>query len=67
MCAVTIETFTLTSLLRDPLIQMVMQSDGVLEKDLAALMFRMKAALSGFDAMEPEPVLAGLTEAVSTR
>jgi hypothetical protein len=63
MCEVTIETFTLTSLLRDPLIQMVMRSDGVLEKDLAELMFRMKAALSGFDAMEPLPATAGLSEA----
>jgi hypothetical protein len=29
MCGVTIETFTLTELFRDPLIQLVMKSDGV--------------------------------------
>ena len=45
MCNVTIKTFTVKELLRDPLIQMVMRSDGVSEEDLSRLLCRVQEAI----------------------
>ncbi len=45
MCTTTISTLTLTALLRDPLIQLVMRSDNVSETDHSALMHRVKQTL----------------------
>lgn len=41
MCKVTVETLTLLELVRDPLIQMVMRSDGVSEEAYSALLYRI--------------------------
>jgi hypothetical protein len=46
MCTTTIGTLTLASMLTDPLIQAMRHSDGVSESDYAALLFRVKDALS---------------------
>jgi hypothetical protein len=45
MCTTTISTLTLAALLRDPLIQLVMQSDKVSESDHSALLHRVKDSL----------------------
>lgn len=45
MCTTTISTLTLASLLRDPLIQMVMRSDNVSEEDHSELLYRVKDTL----------------------
>jgi hypothetical protein len=45
MCTTTISTLTLTSLLQDPLIQMVMRSDNVSQKDHSELLHRVKDSL----------------------
>jgi hypothetical protein len=45
MCTTTISTLTLASLLRDPLIQMVMRSDNVSEQDHSALLYRVQDSL----------------------
>jgi hypothetical protein len=45
MCTVTISTLTLSTLLRDPLVQMVMRSDNVSEKDHSDLLYRVRQSL----------------------
>jgi hypothetical protein len=45
MCTTTISTLTLTSMLQDPLIQMVMRSDNVSEQDHSALLHRVQRSL----------------------
>jgi hypothetical protein len=45
MCTTTISTLTLTGLLQDPLIQMVMRSDKVSEQDHSELLHRVKLSL----------------------
>jgi len=45
MCTTTISTLTLATLLRDPLIQLVMQSDNVSQSDHSALLYRVKDSL----------------------
>ena len=45
MCATTHGTLTLASLLTDDLIQAVMRSDNVSQRDHAALMFLVKDTL----------------------
>ena len=46
MCTTTIRTLTLTAMLQDPLIKMVMRSDNVSEKDYSELLFRVKDKLA---------------------
>ena len=45
MCASTAEPLTLAAMLTDPMIQAMMRSDRVLERDYAALLARVKASL----------------------
>jgi hypothetical protein len=45
MCMTTTGTLTMSALLTDPLIRMVMRSDGVSEDDFTALLFRVKDTL----------------------
>jgi len=45
MCTTTISTLTLTTMLHDPLIQLVMRSDNVSEQDHAALLHRVQKSL----------------------
>ena len=45
MCTTTFSTLTLASLLRDPLIQLVMRSDTVSEQDHSELLHRVQSAL----------------------
>jgi hypothetical protein len=58
MCTTTSGTLTLAALLSDPLTRAMMRSDGVSERDFAALLFRVKDSLadreSGVEAM-PNP------------
>ena len=54
MCTTTISTLTLTALLRDPLIQMVMRSDNVSEQDHFELLQRVQNSLIT-RASIPEP------------
>jgi hypothetical protein len=54
MCTTTISTLTLTALLRDPLIQMVMRSDNVSYDDHSELLYRVKDSLVA-RAAAPEP------------
>lgn len=53
MCTTTISTLTLASLLRDPLIQLVMRSDNVSEADHSELLHRVQSTLFARDAMPP--------------
>ena len=46
MCTTTFGTLTLAAMLTDPLIQAVMRSDHVSERDYAALLFRVKDTLT---------------------
>ncbi len=46
MCTTTISTLTLTAMLQDPLIKMVMRSDNVSEEDHSELLFRVKDTLA---------------------
>jgi hypothetical protein len=57
MCTTTISTLTLASLLRDPLIQLVMRSDNVSEKDHSDLLHRVQSALIAREAMTPRPTV----------
>ena len=54
MCTTTISTLTLAALLQDPLIQLVMRSDNVSDKDHSELLFRVKDTLVS-RAMMAEP------------
>ena len=53
MCMTSTGTLTLSAMLTDPLIRMVMRSDGVSEEDFSALLFRVKDALEQRHASEP--------------
>ncbi len=53
MCMTTIATLNLASMLKDPLIQAVMRSDGVSQDDFAALMFRVKDQLTDRARLAP--------------
>jgi hypothetical protein len=56
MCTTTFGTLTLAAMLEDPLIQAVMRSDGVSERDHRALLYRVKDKLTErFGLFEPEP------------
>ena len=46
MCTTTLGTLTMATMLTDPLIQAVMRSDRVSERDYAALLFRVKDSLA---------------------
>lgn len=46
MCTTTFGTLTLAAMLTDPLIQAVMRSDRVSERDYEALLFRVKDRLA---------------------
>lgn len=52
MCMTTIRTLTLSSLLHDPLVQLVMRSDNVSEEDHSELLHRVQTALM---ARQPQP------------
>ena len=54
MCTTTISTLTLTSLLHDPLVQMVMRSDNVSEQAHSDLLYRVQHTLA-LRASTPEP------------
>jgi hypothetical protein len=45
MCMTTMNTLTLAGMLHDPLIKLVMLSDGVSEQDYSELLFRVKDTL----------------------
>ena len=45
MCTTTISTLTMACMLRDPLIRMVMHSDGVSDDDMSELLSRVKDTL----------------------
>jgi hypothetical protein len=45
MCTATISTLTLTTMLQDPLIELVMRSDNVSEQDHSDLLYRVKELL----------------------
>jgi hypothetical protein len=45
MCAMAEGSLTLATLLHDPLVQLVMRSDNVSEKDHMELLFRVKGTL----------------------
>jgi hypothetical protein len=47
MCTTTFGTLTLAAMLSDPLIQAMMRSDGVSERDHETLLFRVKDVLAG--------------------
>ena len=49
--------------LRDPLIRLVMESDGVTEKDLIALVRRVSIAKASHDETMPPPASWQLAEA----
>lgn len=51
MCMTTISTLTLTGMLQDPLIRLVMHSDGVSEQDFSELLFRTKQTLLARDTV----------------
>ena len=46
MCTTTFGTLTLAAMLGDPLIQAMMRSDGVSDREHAALLFRVKDSLA---------------------
>ena len=46
MCAMSDSTLTLTTLLQDPLVRLVMRSDNVSEKDHSDLLFRVRDTLA---------------------
>ena len=50
MCLQTVETLTLTGLLADPLIRMVMDSDGVSEEEMRTLMQHMRDVIAARSA-----------------
>lgn len=61
MCTTTWGTLTLATMLSDPLIQAVMRSDGVSERDYAALLFRVKDRLH--ERQWPSPPAREMAEA----
>jgi hypothetical protein len=61
MCTMTISMLTIAGMLQDPLIRLVMRSDGVSEQDLSDLLSRVKNSLEAREAPValPLPVQAG--------
>jgi hypothetical protein len=59
MCTTTAGTLTLAGMLHDPLIRLVMHSDGVSEQDHSDLLFRVKDTL-----VEREAVASAIPTAV---
>jgi hypothetical protein len=59
MCTTTISTLTLTALLQDPLIQMMMRSDNVSDDDHSALLHRVKDRLMARAAVTEPAMRAG--------
>ena len=55
MCTTTISTLTLATMLRDPLIQMVMRSDNVSQEDHSELLYRVQDSLIARASL-PQPV-----------
>lgn len=47
MCTTTFGTLTLAAMLDDPLIQAMMHSDGVSQREHTALLFRVRDTLEG--------------------
>lgn len=47
MCTTTFGTLTLAAMLDDPLIQAMMRSDGVSQREHTALLFRVRDTLEG--------------------
>jgi hypothetical protein len=45
MCVMSDSTLTLATLLQDPLVQLMMRSDNVSEKDHSELLFRVRDTL----------------------
>ncbi len=56
MCTATISTLTLTALLRDPLIQLMMRSDNVSEFDHSELLFKVQRTLLERQAVDARQV-----------
>jgi hypothetical protein len=59
MCTTTIRTLTLTALLQDPLVQMMMRSDNVSNDDHSELLYRVKDSLMARAAAAQPAVRAG--------
>jgi hypothetical protein len=61
MCTMTISMLTMAGMLQDPLIRLVMHSDGVSEQDMSNLLNRVKDSLEAREAPValPLPVQAG--------
>ena len=57
MCTTTISTLTMACMLRDPLIRMVMHSDGVSDDDMSELLSRVKDTLVARGSAEPQPAM----------
>jgi hypothetical protein len=53
----TSDTLTMAGMLQDPLIRMVMRSDGVSETDMSALLTRVKDTLAARGEQECGPAL----------
>jgi hypothetical protein len=60
MCTTTISTLTLTALLRDPLIQMMMRSDNVSHEDHSKLLYRVQDSLIARAAASQAVLEAGV-------
>jgi hypothetical protein len=60
MCTTKISTLTLTGLLQDPLIQMVMRSDNVSDEDHSELLYRVKDRLLARAAALPSALETGV-------
>jgi hypothetical protein len=60
MCTTTISTLTLTALLRDPLIQMMMRSDNVSHEDHSELLYRVQDSLIARSAASQAILEAGV-------
>ncbi len=56
MCAMTDSTFTLATLLHDPMVQLMMRSDNVSEKDHTALLVKVKGTLEMRERMDGCPL-----------
>lgn len=57
MCTTTISTLTMACMLRDPLIRMVMHSDGVSDDDMSELLSRVKDTLTARGATDRQPAM----------
>lgn len=59
MCTTTISNLTMACMLKDPLIRMVMHSDGVSDDEMAELLSRVKDTLVARGTGDVRPALAG--------